>query len=90
MFYAYSNDDQFTSDKWIDADTLWDELSFNKKMGPRIAIKRKAAKYLAKKVNLRKAMLGRIIAKAKKIRRSSEKRERHCSKQLLRQAQQYM
>jgi len=90
MFYAYSDDDQFTSDKWIDADTLWDELSFNKKMGPRIAIKRKAAKYLAKKVNLRKAMLGRIIAKAKKIRRSSEKRERHCSKQLLRQAQQYM
>lgn len=90
MFYAQSNDDQFTSDKWIDADTLWDELSFNKKMGPRIAIKRKAAKYLAKKVNLRSTMLGKIIAKARKIRRSSEKRERHCSKQLLRQAQQYM
>jgi len=90
MFYAYSDDDQFTSDKWIDADTLWDELSFNKKIGPRIAIKRKAAKYLAKKVNLRKAMLGKIIAKARKIRRSSEKKERHCSKQLLRQAQQYM
>ena len=90
MFYAQSDDDQFTSDKWIDADTLWDELSFNKKIGPRIAIKRKAAKYLAKKVNLRKAMLGKIIAKARKIRRSSEKRERHCSKQLLRQAQQYM
>ena len=86
MFYAQSDDDQFTSDKWIDADTLWDELSFNKKIGPRIAIKRKAAKYLAKKVNLRKAMLGKIIAKARKIRRSNEKRERFCSKQLIRQA----
>jgi hypothetical protein len=86
MFYAQSDDDQFTSDKWVDTDSLWEELSINKKMGPRIAIKRKAARYLAKKVGLRKTMLGKIIAKARKMRRSNEKRERHCSKQLLRQA----
>jgi hypothetical protein len=79
MLYTHSDDSITMAD-------LWEELSFNKKIGPRIAIKRKAAKYLAKKVNLRKAMLGKIIAKAKKIRRSNEKRERFCSKQLIRQA----
>jgi hypothetical protein len=46
MLYTHSDDSITMAD-------LWEELSFNKKLGPRIAIKRKAAKYLAKKVNLR-------------------------------------
>lgn len=90
MFYVQSVLDQTSSDIGFDADALWDDLSVNKKIGSRLSIKRKAARYMAKKVRLKKTMLRRIIAKAKKICRSSEKRERHCSKQLLRQAQQYM
>ena len=86
MLYAQSNTSQFTTNKWIDTDSLWDDLSNNTKIGPRIALKRKAAKYIAKKVQLRRVMLKKIIAKARKIRRSNEKRERFYSKQLLKQA----
>ena len=62
------------------------KLLNNEKLGPRLALKRKAAKYIAKKVQLRRVMLKKIIAKARKIRRSNEKRERFYSKQLLKQA----
>lgn len=86
MLYADRNSFQNTENKWVDADALWDNLTSNKKIGPRLALKRKAAKYIAKKVQLRRVMIKKIIAKARKIRRSNEKRERFYSKQLLQQA----
>ena len=82
-----------TTSDWCGNDFLWDDLSRNYKIGPRLFIKRKAARYISKKKKIHRlthTMLRKIIAKAKKIQRSCEKNERFRSKQLLKHAYQYM
>lgn len=82
-----------TTIDWCGTDVLWEDLSYNHKIGPRLFLKRKAARYIAKKKKIHRlthTMVKRIIAKAKKIRRSYEKRERFRSKQLLKQTNYYL
>lgn len=75
--------------EWFDNDVLWEDLYQNKKIGPRHTLKKKIARYLCKRRRTRRlthAMMKKVLAKAKKIRRSNEKRERYRSKQLIKQA----
>ena len=93
MFYIDSTGDQFPVNSEIDGNSTWENLTVTKKMGSRMSLKKEMARYICRKKHVRRltnSLLKQVLAKAKKLRKSVEKRERYLSKQLLKEADRYM
>lgn len=90
MFYDHQSVDQVTViNDCLDIEEILTDLNFKHRIGPRIILKKKIARYLRKKKHYNifsKNFMKHIVAKAKKIQKSYEKKERYLSKQIIKTA----